>query len=421
MHDTHTDALLIEDFPRQHRVLRVAMVTETYPPEVNGVALTVARVVDGLRANGHEVQLVRPRQGSQELGAGLDADGHEEVLTRGIPIPKYRHLRIGAISKRKLVHLWSRNRPDVVHIATEGPLGWSALQAALHLHLPVCSDFRTNFHAYCRHYGMGWLQKPVVAYLRKFHNRTNCTLVPTEALRQELGLMGFRNLQVLARGVDTVLFNPNRRSLALRNAWGVQPETPVLLSVGRLAPEKNMEALLDAYQRVRAVRPDARLVLVGDGPARASVHQRCPEAIFSGFQTGTALAEHYASADIFLFPSVTETFGNVTPEAMASGLAVVAFDYAAAAQFMRNDDSGCLVALEEPEAFAPRAQHLALDLTLARRMGERARAAVAHVGWAQIVSQVEGVYSQTMNAGLEAPARPMAPTSIKPTDALPSA
>ncbi len=420
MQDHHQDAIEIEDFPHQHRVLRVAMVTETYPPDVNGVALTVARVVSGLRANGHEVQLVRPRQGTQELGAGLDAEGHEEVLTRGIPIPKYRHLRMGAISKRKLVHLWSRHRPDVVHIATEGPLGWSALQAALHLHLPVCSDFRTNFHAYCQHYGMGWLQKPVVAYLRKFHNRTHCTLVPTDALRQELGLMGFRNLQVLARGVDTSLFSPERRSAALRASWGAQADTPVLLGVGRLAAEKNLDTLVNAYQRTRAVRPDARLVLVGDGPARESVRQRCPDAIFAGFQTGTALAEHYASADVFLFPSVTETFGNVTPEAMASGLAVVAFDYAAAAQFIRDDDSGCLVPLDQPESFAPRVQRLVLDLAQARRMGERARAAVTHVGWDQIVRQVEAVYGQTI-AGHAQPGCTGVESSLRRGGVLPSA
>lgn len=420
MQDHHQDAIEIEDFPRQHRVLRVAMVTETYPPDVNGVALTVARVVSGLRANGHEVQLVRPRQGTQELGAGLDAEGHEEVLTRGIPIPKYRHLRMGAISKRKLVHLWSRHRPDIVHIATEGPLGWSALQAALHLHLPVCSDFRTNFHAYCQHYGMGWLQKPVVAYLRKFHNRTHCTLVPTDALRQELGLMGFRNLQVLARGVDTALFTPGRRSAALRATWGAQPDTPVLLGVGRLAAEKNLDTLINAYQRARAVCPQVRLVLVGDGPARESVRQRCPDAIFAGFQTGTALAEHYASADIFLFPSVTETFGNVTPEAMASGLAVVAFDYAAAAQFIRDEDSGSLVPLHEPESFAPRAQRLVLDLPEARRMGERARAAVAHVGWEQIVRQVEAVYGQTI-AGSAQVGRADVGSSVRRGAVLPNA
>lgn len=398
---TAADALEIEDFPRQHRVLRVAMVTETYLPDVNGVALTVARVVSGLRANGHEVQLVRPRQGDQDLGESLDAQGHEEVLTRGIPIPKYRHLRMGAMSKRKLVQLWSRQRPDLVHIATEGPLGWSALQAALHLQLPVCSDFRTNFHSYCQHYGLGWLQKPVLAYLRKFHNRTHCTLVPTQALCDELSALGLRHLQVLARGVDTTLFHPGRRSERLRAAWGAGPDAPVLLGVGRLAAEKNLDTLLNAYQRVRAVRPDAVLVLVGDGPARDSVQQRCPQAVFAGFQSGIALAEHYASADIFLFPSLTETFGNVTPEAMASGLAVVAFNYAAAAQFIRDDETGCLVSRDAPEAFAPRVQRLVLDLDEARRMGLRAREAVAHAGWEHIVSQVEHVYARLLGAPRE--------------------
>ncbi len=415
-----SDSLLIEDFPHQHRVLRVAMVTETYPPDINGVALTVERVVAGLRAAGHEVQLVRPRQGGQELGVTRDDDGNEEVLTRGIPIPKYRHLRMGAMSKRRLVQLWSLHRPDVVHIATEGPLGWSALQAALHLQLPVCSDFRTNFHAYCQHYGLGWLKKPVVAYLRKFHNRAHVTLVPTDALRQELALMGFRNLQVLARGVDTALFQPGRRSEELRAQWGAGPDTPVLLAVGRLAPEKNLEALVQSFQRVQAVRPDARLVLVGDGPARESMRQRCPDAVFAGFQSGVALAEHYASADIFLFPSLTETFGNVTPEAMASGLAVVAFDYAAASQFVVDDDSGCLVPVAQPEGFAPRAQALALDLAQARRMGQRACAAVAHVGWAQIVDQVEAVYAHTA-ASRAAPVSARSPSRVKAAEALPNA
>ena len=176
-------SLVIDNYPAAQRSLRIAFVTETYPPEVNGVAMTMARVVGGLHRRNHDVQLVRPRQDSRDE-ADRSVRFHE-VLMRGLPIPRYPNLRMGAPSKRALVQLWSLRRPDVVHIATEGPLGWSALQAARHLKLPVSTDFRTNFHAYSRHYGIGWLHKPIMAYLRKFHNRAASTMVPTEALRRE--------------------------------------------------------------------------------------------------------------------------------------------------------------------------------------------------------------------------------------------
>lgn len=209
--------LLIEYFPHTPRSLRVALVSETYSPEVNGVALTLERMVHGLRTRGHDLQVVRPRQ------AGTDAPsaqaGLEQVLMRSLPIPNYPQVRFGLPAKSALLRLWALRRPDLVHIATEGPLGWSALRAARKLKLPVSTDFHTNFHAYSRHYGVGWLQKPIAAYLRKFHNGADCTLVPTESLRGELQALGFEPLRVVGRGVDTQRFNPVQRNPALRAAW----------------------------------------------------------------------------------------------------------------------------------------------------------------------------------------------------------
>ena len=138
--------IVVDHWPAAQRSWRVAMVTETWPPEVNGVALTVSRLVDGLRERNHALQLVRPRQTRSD--AAEPGNGLHEVLLRGLPVPRYPHLKMGVPSKRRLVALWTLHRPDVVHIATEGPLGWSALQAAAVLKLPVVSDFRTNFHAY---------------------------------------------------------------------------------------------------------------------------------------------------------------------------------------------------------------------------------------------------------------------------------
>ena len=203
---------------------------------------------------------------------------------------------MGLPAKRALEQLWTYRRPDVVHIVTEGPLGWSALQAALKLRIPAVSDFRTNFHAYSRHYGIGWLSKPILAYLRKFHNRTLCTMVPTEAMRADLAARGFCRLRVVARGVDTALFDPARRSEALRASWGARAADPVLLHVGRLAPEKNLSALLAAFDAVRkhgaarAPRADRRRAfaprsagaLPGGDPRRRAARRRPGRALRLG-------------------------------------------------------------------------------------------------------------------------------------------
>jgi glycosyltransferase involved in cell wall biosynthesis len=386
--------LWVEQLPVARRSLRVAVVTETWPPEVNGVAMTLARLVEGLRGRDHALQLVRPRQ---TRGDAADAQtGWHEVLLRGLPIPRYPHLKMGVPSKKRLVELWTLQRPDLVHIATEGPLGWSALQAAQLLKLPTVSDFRTNFHAYSAHYGVGWLKKPIVGYLRKFHNRTLCTMVPTEALARELAAAGFVNLQVVARGVDVAQFSPRRRSEALRQAWGVEPGGRVVACVGRLAPEKNLGLLLEAFAAMRQVDPALKLVFVGDGPARDSLHAACPDAVFAGLRSGEDLAAHYASADLFAFASLTETFGNVTIEALASGLPVLAFDTAAAGDWVRGGHNGWLLPVDDEAAFARQAALLARDPALVRMAASQARAQVAALDWRHIAGQVEGIFLQTV-------------------------
>lgn len=402
--------LVVDHFPAASRSLRVACVTETYPPEVNGVSLTVARMVEGLHARNHDVQLVRPRQ---EGGGTPDrGDRFHEVLMRGMPIPRYPSLRMGMPSKRALVKLWTLQRPDVVHIATEGPLGWSALQAALHLKLPVCSDFRTNFHSYTQHYGIGWLRKPIMAYLRKFHNRTLCTMVPTEGLRRELCAEGFERLEVVTRGVDTRQFDPARRSAALRTSWGADDDTLVVCCVGRLAREKNLDVLIDAFRAIERRVPSSRLVLVGGGPLEQDLRSACPGAVFAGQRRGDDLAAHYASADLFLFPSLTETFGNVTTEAMASGLPVLAFDYAAAAQLIDHDQQGVRVPFGDGRAFVEAALALAFDPARRERLGRAARERALQLDWAAIVQRFEGVLTAVIRQAADMQGLPARPSRL---------
>lgn len=379
----------------EHRPLRIALVTETYPPEVNGVALTVARLAEGLRRRGHNLQRVRPRQAGEAPGA---ADAAGELRVRGAPIPCYPHLRLGLPAARRLRAAWAGSRPDLVHIATEGPLGASALRAARALDLAVTSDFRTNFQAYSAHYRLGWLRESILAYLRRFHNRTGCTMVPTEALRAELQAAGFERTLVVARGVDTQLFDPARRSDDLRRHWGVAAEARVVLYVGRLAAEKNLDALLQAFTAMCRLDAQLRLVLVGDGPLRDTLRQRCPEAVFAGQRSGVDLAAHYASADLFLFPSLTETFGNVTPEAMASGLAVLAFDHAAAGQLLEHGRNGWLAPYGDASAFVRLAQALVQDPAAARRAGQAARSHALELGWEDVVRQIEVVFVSALIA-----------------------
>jgi glycosyltransferase involved in cell wall biosynthesis len=388
------NAFVFQELPATSSSLRVAVVTETYPPEVNGVAMTLACIVDGLQRRNHRIQLIRPRQHATESPA---RNVHfEEVLSRGVPIPRYQGLRIGLPAKQALFRLWSLKRPDVVHIATEGPLGWSALTAAAQLKLPVSTGFHTNFHSYSQHYGVGFLKKPIAAYLRKFHNRAQATLVPTEDLRRELAAQGFENLRVVSRGVDTRLFSPARRSPQLRRDWGAADGEPVALYVGRIAPEKNLKLVVGAFSSMRTRVPRARLVMVGDGPERAALAARHPGIVFAGMRSGEDLAAHYASADVFLFPSLTETFGNVTLEAMASGLAVVAYDYAAAQQHIAHERSGLLVPFDNGEAFVRLATALVADPGRAALLRVHARASAERIDWDNVFDDFETVLRDVM-------------------------
>jgi glycosyltransferase involved in cell wall biosynthesis len=369
--------------------MKIAMVTETYPPEVNGVARTVQEMVEGLRRRGHSIALARPRQGPADAPF---LDGNlGEWLGRGVALPRYPQLRFGLPAKRSLLREWTRSRPNVVHIATEGPMGWSALAAARQLGVPVATDFHTNFHTYSRYYGAGWLARQVMAYLRHFHNRAACTLVPTAELADELRAGGFRGLRVVGRGVAPEVFSPIKRSRELRASWGASDDTPVALCVSRFAREKNLPLVIRAFEAMRAARPDARLVLVGDGPMDQELRRRDVGCVIAGRLVNGELAAHYASADVFLFPSLSETFGNVTLEAMASGLAIVAYRYAAAREHLRHGESALLAEPGDEGAFLFAAARLASDIDFARALGRAARSAAEALTWKRIVLDFEAV------------------------------
>lgn len=351
--------------------MHLLMVTETYPPEVNGVALTVQCLQQQLLAAGHRVTLVRPRQGCDAACAAPD-----EVRVPSLPIPRYPGLRFGLPAGRLLRRMLREGAVDAVYVATEGPLGWSAVRAANACGVPVASGFHTRFDDYFRHYGAPFLERAAFAWMRRFHNRADATLVPTTELRDWLLARGFARVQLLRRAVDTARFHPAQRDPALRRRLGVSECTPLVLHVGRLAPEKNLDLVVAGFERIRALNPAARMLWVGDGPARALLEREHPRHLYAGVLRGAELARHYASADIFLFPSVSETFGNVTLEALASGLTVCAFDYAAAREHIVDGVSGALAPFGQPGAFIRRVELAARDWLRGQRLGQAGRAAV---------------------------------------------
>ncbi len=395
--------------------MHLALVTETYAPEINGVAMTLGRLVDGLDRRGHRITIIRPSQRHESPKCTVTHRlAGEQIRLPGIPLPGYPQLRIGLPARSRLIRTWKQRRPDLVHVATEGPLGSSAISAAKALGIPVTSSFHTNFDQYTRDYRLGWLKPLVASWLRRFHNRTLRTFVPTRDLQDRLAADGYLNLRILSRGVDTALFAPERRDAGLRASWGAGPDDLVVVHVGRMAAEKNYPLLFRAFAAIKSVEPRARLVLVGDGPMLAVYQRQHPDAIFTGFYTGINLARHYASGDLYLHPSYTETFGNVVTEALASGLAVGAFNYAAAREFIRDGENGLACAPADETTFIANAIRLAREPALRRRCSQQGRTTAQTLSWDAVIDGFERDLTQARDE-FRSPPRT---TGLVPADAL---
>ena len=376
--------------------MRYTIVTETYPPEINGVALTVQSLEQGLRERGHGVNLIRPRQTRDGTPAP-----HERLLP-SIPLPRYPGLRFGLPATRRLISLWNLHRPDAIYVATEGPLGWSALRAARSLRIPAATGFHTRFDRYMRDYGVPFLQPIALRWMRRFHNGAQATLVPTTALHDELRALGFLHPLRLPRAVDSLQFHPAYRDDALRASWGLRAHSLAVIHLGRIAPEKNLGLAVRAFREIQKGIPDAHFIWVGDGPAREQLQKDNPDFIFSGMQRGEALARHVASSDLFLFPSRSETYGNVTLEAMASGVPTVAFDYGAARECLRDGEHGAAVSNDSADGddrFIRAAVRIAVDAGLRAQMRLAARDAVSELRPQQVAADFDAILQRLTLAG----------------------
>lgn len=359
----------------------LCIVSETFSPDVNGVAISLQRLISHLNPALFRVSVIRP----------APRESHQpsvtELWTRGVRVPQYPDVQLGLPSTRKIRSAWRSDWPDVVYVATEGPLGASASAIARNAGIPVISAFHTNFHRYSGYYGLGWVQGLIMMWLRRFHNRTCMTLVPSVDLKEDLDGLGFERVHWLPHGVDCDAFSPEFRSQSLRASWGVGPEEMALLFVGRMAPEKNLSLAIRAAESVRDQGHAVRLVAVGDGPLREEMQQAHPEVIFTGIRTGEDLSACFASADVFLMPSQTETFGLVTLEAMASGLPVVAFNLAAAGQFV-SEGAGVLASDLSEDSFITSLGQM-LNSAMMPTAGQRAREIAEASSWEAVTRQFE--------------------------------
>jgi len=371
--------------------VRIAYVTESFPPDVNGVAHTAVRVAEHLLSRGHQPLVIAPEPAS---GVPLPDRGFDFPIARvpSVGIPVYRGFRVGLPGSRVMEALASHNA-DLVHLAGPFVLGARACSAALKLQLPMVAVYATDLPAYARAYHTGPAgQKLAWWWLRKIHNAVDRTLAPCTASAGDLHEHGIDRVAVWARGVDCKRFDPAKRSGELRAQ--LAPGGELLVGyVGRLATEKRVDLLANI-----GALPGVRLVIVGTGPAEAAIRRAVPTALFLGQHTGEELARIYASFDVFVHAGPHDTFGQTLQEAAASGLPVVAPAAGGPLDLVRNGTTGFLVAPGSAAALAEAVAALAASPELRMAQGRAGRQMVLGRTWPVMCDELIGHYADVLEA-----------------------
>lgn len=394
------------------RGLRLALFTDTWTPQVNGVSRTLERLRAAVEARGGTTQVF-----TVDDPALADVPATEGVTrARSVPFWAYPQLQLAWPSGRDVARELTAFQPTLVHVATEFGVGLAGRRVARALGVPLVTSYHTSFAAYAQYYRLGLLARPGWQYLRWFHGAAARTYCPTEAIKTEIEAQGFRRVSVWSRGVDATRFHPSFRSSALRAQMGADDDTLVVAYVGRLAPEKGLDAALTALQEVARARPDkVAFMFVGDGPYEEEVHRRTPEPRWlPGKLLGDDLSRAYASADVFLFPSTTDTFGNVLLEAMASGLPVIGADVGPTRELL-GETRGLLTPPDNAEGLAAAIIRCVDDRKMLRQFGGAARAFAESCTWDRIWSRLFADYRTLQSAPRASmPAAPDPPTTAQP-------
>lgn len=364
--------------------LRIALFTGNYNHIKDGVSLTLNRLVGYLEENGVKVLVFGPsikepalkHNGTLVEVPSVAAPGREEYRI-SLFLPEVHKLELESFD------------PHLIHIATPDILGFAALRYALRHNIPLVASYHTHFQSYLEYYGVAFLEPLLMKYLKWFYSKCHSVFVPTESMIEVLQRHGFdANFRIWARGVDTSLFNPKKRDMEFRRGLGIGDDETVVCYVSRLAWEKGLRSLIDTGKLVLEKDKRVRVLIAGDGPAMAEMKNEFPEAIYTGFVFGEDLAKVYASSDVFFFPSITETFGNVVLEAMASGLPAVVADATGSKSLVVDGVTGLISDPRNPEDFANNILKIAGDAELRQKMAKNAHERAGMFEWNTILGQL---------------------------------
>lgn len=388
--------------------MRVVYCTDTYPPQVNGVSIVTALSVAGLARRGWECAVAAPRYPAtvraSECLKPEPVPGENELLSLpSVSVPGYPEVRLAVAGRAAVGELIERFRPDLVHCETEFSLGWMGRRAAGAAGLPVVSSYHTDFGRYAEAYGLPWLRRAVTAYLRRFHQDSARVYTPSAVARRELLQLGLQNVEVWGRGVDTALFHPGRRSQSLRAELGMGSRF-TFLYVGRLAPEKRVDVVVEAFRQASAMVPEGviHLIIAGTGPREAELRAAAPSGVtFLGFLgRESRLPDLYANCDAFVFASVTETLGLVVLEAMASGLPVIAAPEGGVRDHVLDGVNGVTYPAGAAAAMARAMILLATEWDLTRHLARHARRTAEGLSWDRELDRLDASYREVCEQGL---------------------
>lgn len=380
--------------------MRVLYCTDTYPPQVNGVSVVTELSVRGLERRGWECAVISPRH-TTTPEASPHVQWHTTIASVGLPV--YPDVRVAAPAYLTVARAIERFQPDLVHCQTEFVIGRLGQIAAQRAGIPLVSSYHTDFSKYTAAYGAGWLRPAVSRYIGRFHRRSLRTYTPSGPAKADLGRFGVDAVEVWGRGVNVQTFSPARRSETLRDAYRLH-DAFVLLHVGRFAPEKGVERIVEAFRLACDLVPGGakrlRLVLAGSGPSEARIRAAAPDGvnILGQLDRERLLPRVYASADAFVFASLTETLGLVVLEAMASGLPVIAAPAGGVADSLRDGENGIAYPPDDVEAMARAIARLALDGDLCARLGTGARRTAERLTWETELDRLDASYREVLAA-----------------------
>jgi phosphatidylinositol alpha 1,6-mannosyltransferase len=393
--------------------MRVLFCTDTYPPQINGVSVVTALSVAGLTRLGWACAVVAPRYPAsgrlQWASADTDSSGDPvEVLSvPSVPMPRYPEVRLALPGLSAVSGVVERFRPDLIHCTTEFSIGRVGQIAARRAGVPLVSSYHTDFGRYTEAYGLPWLRRFVSSYLARFHRRSWRVYTPSTVSRDEVLALGVADVETWGRGVDVEMFHPGRRSQDMRAALGIGSRF-TFLYVGRLAPEKSVEHVIEAFRLAGEFLPRGmiHLVVAGAGPQEQEIRAAAPPGVtFLGFlERRSRLPDLYANCDAFVFASVTETLGLVVLEAMASGLPVVAAPAGGVRDHLRDGVNGLAYPNGDVGTMAQAMVRLAGDWALTRRLARGARRTAEGLSWDNEMERLDRSYREVCEAARSAQA-----------------